>query len=212
MSDRIADGDATLAATLQAAYDLAPPVVIQPLPDAGGINNAVRAVRTGAGEFVWKRYAAHGDPAAIAREHRLLGRLSEARLSFAVPVPLPARDGATLCSLPDGAGWGVLAPRLPGGPLDRHDPQAVAALGAALGELHRALAQLRIAPTLPGKEYGALHRIHPALSDPFALTPADLGLPASSPYTEALAWFRHFLAELTAFIAGPSFAGSCSPG
>lgn len=92
-----AGDDAVLAAALVAAYDLTPPVAVHPLPDAGGINNAVRVVRTGAGDFVWKRYAAHGDSAAIAREHRLLARLAASRLSFAVPIPLPTRDGATIC-------------------------------------------------------------------------------------------------------------------
>jgi homoserine kinase type II len=94
-------------------YDLAPPITIAPLAQAG-VNNAVWLVRTGAGEFVWKelRHAA-GTATALAYEHWLVEELARQSPPFAVPVPVRARDGGTFRVLPDD-GLGVLLPRLPG--------------------------------------------------------------------------------------------------
>lgn len=184
------------------AYDLPPPVTLFALPGAGGINNTVVGVRAGAGEYVYKTYSTHGNPATILYEHRLLGWLAAAGLSFAVPVPLPARDGGTLGRAPGGGGWGALFPLLPGEQLDRRDPTLAEALGAALRELHAALARYPNEPRPGFPAYGDLARVHPRVPDPFALTPPQLGLPDAASYDRLLGWWRGELARLRPFIAG----------
>ncbi len=91
------------AAELLAFYDLVPPVEIVALPHEGK-NNLNALVRTGAGDFVAKTYASmsYDDPASIDYEHRLLAWLSDAGLSFDVPMPIAARDGALLVHGPCG--------------------------------------------------------------------------------------------------------------
>ena len=195
--------DGTWAASeLEAAYTLTPPVEVVALDGTGGKNNLVRVARTRAGQYLWKRYLTNADPARILAEHRLLTWLAGAGLPFAVPIPIPARDGATLTSLSGSAGWHALFAWLPGGPLDRDDPAVIAALGAALGELHGALARLPANLRPPLTPYGELAHVHPRIPDPFALTPTDLGLPDASPYREQLAAWRAILAGLRAFIDG----------
>lgn len=186
-----------------AAYDLTPPLTLAPLDAPGGINNQVRVVATGAGRFLWKGYLTHADPARIVAEHRLLGWLAGAGLPFATPAPLPSAGGDTLIPAPGGRGWRALFGWLPGGSLDRRDPATIAALGAALGTLHRALARLPAALVPPQTPFGALDRIHPRLPDPYALTPTALGLPAVAPYVEQCAAWRAIVAEVGAFIRGP---------
>ena len=184
-------------------YALTPPVEIAPLDKRGGSNNDVRVVRTGAGQFLWKRYLTHADPARILAEHRLLAWLDAAGLPFAVPAPLRTRDGATLTAHDGGTGWRALFAWLPGGPLDRGDPATIAALGAALGALHTTLARLPpdLHPALT--PYGDLGQVHPRLPAPATLTPPDLGLPDSAPHREQLAAWRALLAGLGRFIDGP---------
>lgn len=88
-----------------ATYDLTPPVEIFLLPDAGGINNRIRGVRTGAGMYIWKSYLGHREEAMIRDEHRLLAWLVRQPLAFEVPSAIPTRTGDTLRRTPDGAGW-----------------------------------------------------------------------------------------------------------
>jgi homoserine kinase type II len=47
--------------------------------------------------------------------------------------------------------------------------------------------------------YGDLRHVHPAIPDPFALTPADLGLPAAPEIVDLLARWQADLAELEEF-------------
>jgi Ser/Thr protein kinase RdoA (MazF antagonist) len=186
-----------------AAYDLTPPLSLAPLDAPGGINNQVRVVTTGAGRFLWKGYLTHADPARIGAEHRLLGWLAGAGLPFATPAPLPSAGGDTLLAAPGGRGWRALFPWLPGGSLDRRNPATIAALGAALGTLHGALARLPADLVPPLAPNGALAQIHPLLPDPYRLTPTALGLPEVAPYVEQCAAWRAVVAEVGAFIQGP---------
>lgn len=186
-----------------ASYRLTPPLTIAPLVGAAGINNQVRAVDTGAGRFLWKGYLTHTDPARILAEHRLLGWLAEAGLPFGTPTPLPDNSGATLLPAPGGKGWRALFAWLPGASLARRDPATIAALGAALGTLHGALARLPPALDPPLTPNGDLAHIHPLITDPYGLTPTLLGLPEIAPYTGQLAAWRTVVAEVGAFIAGP---------
>lgn len=201
--ERTADGGAPALpdpAPLLAAYDLALPVEVFALPASGNSNRTV-GLRTGAGELVWKTYANYGDPARILYEHRLLAWLAGAGLSFAVPAPIPARDGATLRRAPEG--WQSLAPRLPGARLDPRARDQVGAFGAALGELHAALQCYPPAPQPDVPPQGELHRIHPRLPEPFTLTPRHLRLPDAPPQDRRLGWWREELAGIRAFVAGP---------
>lgn len=77
------------------SYDLTLPIEAVALPHQG-VNNESVGIRTGAGAFVWKTYTSYEDAAAIHYEHRLLLWLAAAGLSFAVPAPVPARDGTSL--------------------------------------------------------------------------------------------------------------------
>lgn len=194
------DPGAGLPEPALAAYDLTPPVAIFALA-AVGTNNRTVGVRTGAGDFIWKAYQTFTDPAVLRYEHRLLHWLADQNLSFAVPTPVPDRSGETLSAT--GAGWQALFPFLPGQRPDRRDPLQLAAAGAALGELHVALARYPATrrPNVPA--YGDLDRIHPAVPAPEALTPRDFGLSGAPPHDELIAWWRDALRRLRAFGAGP---------
>lgn len=189
-----------------ARYDLIPPIETFVLPNAGGINNRIRGVRTGTDTFVWKMYLSHPDADTIRYEHRLLAWLAGQGLSFATPRALTTRAGDTLCRTPGGTGWQALFPYLPGEPTNRNDPAVIEAVGAALGELHGLLARY---PTSrrPGIErLGVLDHIHPAVPAPFTLTPAHLHLPPTAANDALLAWWRATLDTVRAFITGPYVA------
>ncbi len=182
-------------------YQLVLPVTVQPLVDRAGLNNQVRLVESGSGQFLWKHYQTHADPARILAEHRLLRWLGAQGLPFAVPAPLAATSGATLLPMLAQAGWYALFPWLPGEQLDRRDPATITALGRALGRLHVALGDLPVAlrPSLPG--YSKLTAIHPAVPDPAALTVEQLQLPATEQNARRFALWQMVLAAMTTFIA-----------
>ena len=155
---------AGLRAVLE-SYELAPPILPFAL-ESGGTNNQTFGLRTGAGVYIAKRYHRAAARDALEYEHQLVLRLAQAGLSFAVPAPATARDGATLVW--DGDGWTALFPLLAGAPPDPADPAAAAQIGAALGELHRAIAGFE-ATLRPGRVgYGELRRIHSLVPDPAA--------------------------------------------
>lgn len=186
-------------APLLAAYDLTPPVAVFALPDAG-TNNETAGVRTGAGDFVWKRYRTFSDPEVLRYEGRLLDWLAHQHLSFAVPTPIPDRSGETLSAA--GGGWQALFPFLPGRRPDRRDPAQLMAVGAALGELHRAFAHYP-APSRPNQPaYGDFDRLHPAVSSPESLMPADFGVPDQPSHDHLVTWWREELGRLRAFAEG----------
>ncbi len=187
-------------APLLAAYDLTPPVAVFALPNVG-TNNRIVGVRTGAGDFVWKLYQTFDDPAPLRYEARLLAWLARQPLSFAVPAPLAGRSGDTL--YPTDGGWQALFPLLPGGQPDSRDLAQVEAAGAALGELHGALACYPATPRPNIPSYGDLDHIHPAIPTPEALTARDFGLAGEPASDRLLAWWREHLRGLRSFIAGP---------
>ena len=183
-----------------APYRLTPPLEIVALAVGAGINNQVRVVRTGAGQFLWKQLT-HAAPERTLSEHRLLARLAGASLPFGTPRPLATASGATLVPVADGS-WQALFSWLPGGPVDRHDPPALAALGTALGALHVALAGLPADLRPPRAPLGTLTAIHPRVPDPASLSPGDLGLPDAMPLHAALAEWRAIVRSLDPFLAG----------
>jgi Ser/Thr protein kinase RdoA (MazF antagonist) len=183
-----------------ADYALTSPVQRQALP-LQSVNNQCVRVHTGAGDIVWKVYSSHDDPDLIRYEHHLLTSLAASELSFAVPAPLPGRDGETLRRY---AGqWHALAPWLPGARLDPAAPDQVELLGAAVGEL---LATLRHYPATPRPGhnlFGALFDFPPSARNPFTLTTARLGVPSTPTSEDLLEWWREEATRLHAFVEGP---------
>jgi homoserine kinase type II len=170
---------------LATTYPLTPPLTTFALA-AAGTNNPTLGIRTGVGNFVWKAYTKFHDQASLAYEHMLLHWLATQALSFRVPAPLPARTGTTLT--PTAAGWGALFPLAPGQRPLYSDPAQIRLVGAGLGELHRALARYPLTPRAGLWGYAELHRVHPRLPDPYALTAAQLGVADAEPQRSLLIW------------------------
>jgi homoserine kinase type II len=166
-----------------------------------GVNNQNVRICTGAGDFVWKTYTSHDDPAEIRYEHNLLTWLATRGMSFAVPAPLPGRDGETLRRFEDQ--WTALSPWQLGVQLNPTVPDQVELLGSAVGEL---LAGLRRYPTVarPARHlFGALFHFPPPERDPFTLTPERLGVPSTPDIEDLLGWWREEATRLQAFVKGP---------
>lgn len=188
--------DIELSAALS-AYDLVPPLKTFALSQ--GKNNTAIGVQTGAGTFVWRSYTQSHTPPSIAYEHQLLTWLTQAGLSFAVPHPVPMRDGALLYTGVDIQR--ALLSWLPGTRLEASDPAHAELLGAAAGELQTALNQFKPTPR-PGRNLFGRFFDFPLAYDPRTLAPSHLGLPDTPPYTTLLAWWRDEAAELDAFVTG----------
>jgi len=141
-------------------------------PTHWGASNTTYIVDAPAGKFILKLYGSTTSTAQIQYEHRLLSHLQKARLSFAVPTPLPAPSGETLISIggSDTPLRIALLHWLPGQHTNRDNLSHTHAAGRTLGELHGALAQIDPAdePVLP--PWGALYQIHPLVTDPLAIT------------------------------------------
>ena len=168
-------------------YDLVPPVTTFALP-AAGTNNTTLGVRTGAGRYVLKRYAVPHGAAGLRYQHDLLTWLQSRGPSFSLPVPVATAAGATW--LHDGAGYCVLLPLLVGKRPDHGNPAHMEAVGAALGELHRALRTYSTAPRPGLPRFGDLAAIHPRIPHPEALTPADLGWRSNRSAADLCSWWR----------------------
>jgi len=181
------------------AYDL--PTPVEPFSLPSGANNRVVGVRAGGGVYVLKHYQAHADPAMLAGEHRLLLAVARRGLPFAVPAPTPTRDGATLVSGPSGTF--ALFPQIAGEHPAHYGPAHLEAAGAALAQLHQALAALPPSACPPTPGFDALDQVHPSVPAPGALTPASLGLPDTAAERALLAAWYAGLAELRPFLAGP---------
>ena len=180
------------------AYDLIPPVELFPLPQEG-VNNTNIGVHTGRGDFILRTVLYLHDRAALDYEHRLLHWLAARRLTFAVPLPIPTRDGALLSSGPHG--WSTLTPRLPGTCLDPMQPSHSALLGAVVGELHVALQHYLPVARPAHPLFGTLFDFPRPRHEPFILMPAHVGLPDGAPYDALLAWWRAEAAQGQAFVA-----------
>lgn len=158
-------GDAPLA-DLWRAWPIAGPWRLTPL--TGGTNSHVWRAELADGAAWGLRLIA---PERLPRERyatRLLAALPERALSFAVPRPLLARDGAIFAPVPGDERMALLWPMLPGAHPDHTDRALARAAGAALGELDRALAGL---PDLTGPEHTPAPPFTDlaALGDPLAL-------------------------------------------
>ena len=183
--------------TAIAAYDLEPPITTFAVTQ--GKNNTSVGIHTGAGDFIWRGYAAIHGKASIHYEHRLLAWLATAGLSFAIPVPVPARDGSLLVEGSDGRG--MLSRYVRGSRVEPGDPEQAELLGRAIGELHTTLQRYASAPR-PGRPLFESFFEFPEEHDPRTLTPTSLGLPEQPPYVDQLAWWRSEASELDAFVKG----------
>ncbi|MBN1876427.1 MAG: phosphotransferase [Anaerolineae bacterium] len=170
-----------------------------PLPGSGR-NNQLEGIQTKSGMFVWKTYthASHSDPATIVYEHAVFQYLNQQALSFALPQPLPNREGQVLFKT--AKGWAILRRYIPGDPLDPQNLKEVTAMGAMLGELHVALRHCPIGAR-PGRQLFQLFFAFPHPHyDPLRLVPADLGLPNSAHYQSLFAWWQEEAKLLQAFL------------
>jgi homoserine kinase type II len=141
-------------------WDLPPLESAEPM--TGGTNNALLALHAGGRSWVLRRYG--NLPADRVRaEHRLLAHVSGLGLPFAVPSPVPARDGATVVADADGAL--ALFRHLPGRPLRRDEPGSAALAGRALAQLDAALAEVPMALAPVDWRATALHQVHTAVDD-----------------------------------------------
>ena len=179
-------------------YDLVPPIEIFALPQQG-MNNTNVGVRTAQGDFILRTALHLHDRPALDYEHRLLHWLTSTGLTFAVPVPIPTRDGEFLADGP--RGWTSLTRRLPGNCLDPTQPQHIELLGAVLGELHVVLQRYPCA-SRPGRPlFGTLFDFPQSGHEPCMLRPVQVGLPDEPPFAELLQWWWAEASQLQAFVA-----------
>jgi homoserine kinase type II len=182
-----------------APYDLPPPLQFEPL-GGQGLHNLNLRISTGAGTLRCKVFGDAHPPAALRYEQRMLQALARTNRSFALPAPLAYRPGETLQPTP--LGWLACIPDLPGANLDPADLAQVESLGAALGELHAALAALPASPRPGHALFQAFFGFPPPARDPLALTPAQVGAHDTAENRALLAWWRAAAARLAAFAEG----------
>lgn len=125
-----------------------------------GTNNHTVIVTDGDRRFVL-RISQNLTDDQVRAEHRLLARLRQAGLPFAVPEPLPALGGESL--VPASAGPATLTAWLPGVRPELTDTAAMARLGRTAGLLSRALAA--IPPQDAPHNWVTAAHVHPDVPD-----------------------------------------------
>jgi homoserine kinase type II len=163
-------------ALLQRAWGIAGPWRAEPL--TRGTNNLVQRVETPSGSYALRVYSNTTDAARLRFERDALAQLTEARLPFALPTPLPALDGAYFLDVETGQGHALatLTPYIPGQSPDRDNLDQATAAGEALGRLTLAMARLDTpVEGISWRSSGDLARCHPLVPDPPAAF-ADLPL------------------------------------
>src|SRR5262249_46526492 len=108
-----------------------------PKPLTFGTNNIVLRLGTPTGVYVLRIYSNTSDMARLRFERDVLTQLAEARLPFALPVPLATLDGVYAIETESerGAVLATLTPYIPGQPPDRDNLDQATAAGEALGHL-----------------------------------------------------------------------------
>jgi homoserine kinase type II len=164
-------------AVLERAWGIAGPWRAEPL--MRGTNNLVQRVEAPTGSYVLRVYSNTTDAARLRFERDVLAQLTETRLPFALPTPLPTVDGAYFLDVDteQGHALATLTPYIPGQPPDRDNLDQTTAAGEALGRLTLAMAQLDTpAEGISWRSSGDLARCHPFVPDPPAAF-AELPLP-----------------------------------
>jgi Ser/Thr protein kinase RdoA (MazF antagonist) len=121
---------------------MTPPVRLTPLTD--GINNIVYRVESASQTpYILRIYRTQTDIARMRHEVALHIALAQTLLPFAVPSPIPTRDGLLIKELDEtpfiGRAVAVLWTHIPGAHPDPADVDQARAGGAALALLDRAL-------------------------------------------------------------------------
>jgi homoserine kinase type II len=165
------------------AWSLTPPWTIEPI--SIGTNNQSAAVACADGRFMLHISETPHSADQVLGVHTLLTQLAGMNLSFQVPVPIPARDGSTVVDVPgEGGGLASLCRFIPGSHPDPGDISMTMRCGAALAELHEALAQLMPAPTIETPDQlGRVDGVHPLVPEPrqlLANLPNDAAIRARS--------------------------------
>lgn len=131
-------------------------------PTTGGVNNVVNYVQTADGKRYILRIYNNGKKSEKVRvEHEILRQLGQQTLSFAVPRPLPARDGSgathVLLSSGDEA---CVFDIIPGDLAKTTSPREV---GRATGELCSAMSRVDVGRDLPIPPYYDVFNVHHAI-------------------------------------------------
>jgi homoserine kinase type II len=126
--------------SLLAAWPITAPWSIR--PQSGGINNDTRFVETPSGNFILRIYGATRDLAKIRYELAVMAELRRQPLSFAVAEPLPSRSGDPIV-LTDTGAPAILMPVIAGIQAERGSLEQAFPIGVALGELTRAMGNVR---------------------------------------------------------------------
>ena len=138
-----------------------------------GFNNETYFVDAREGQFVLRVYRSTAEVGRVHDEHDLLGALALQELPFAVPTPMPTREGDTVAVLEgaDGPRLATLFTRIPGSPAEK-TPRHARLGGRALAQVDLVLARLDRPVRAPVR----IRDVHPLVDDPIAaLDELDLG-------------------------------------
>jgi Ser/Thr protein kinase RdoA (MazF antagonist) len=122
---------------------------------AYGTNNHTLQVTDGTRRWSL-RISQNLTPAQVQAEHRLLARLAQAGLPFAVPAPVALPDGATIVDTPDGPA--TLCPWIPGVRPDLDQETVLERLGRAAAQLSDALRDVEPQDTPQDWEHGPIQQ------------------------------------------------------
>jgi homoserine kinase type II len=127
-----------------------------------GWNNTTRFVEADGRRFVLRIYETHKDSEKIRFEHEILLKLSESVIPFQVPVPVRANNGSTIVRLEDGTErLACLFRYIEGRRPEEGSKKTAHAIGAAMGQLSRALGEIIIEGTPMYPPYYEMDSAHP---------------------------------------------------
>jgi homoserine kinase type II len=151
-----------------------------------GTNNQTFVVTAGSVRWVL-RISQNLTAAQVRAEHRLLARLREAGLPFAVPDPVPTLTGDFLTDTP--AGPATVTNWLPGARPDLSDEPALGRFGRAIGQLSVALG--RVPRQDAPHDWLASPHVHPDVPDVAELGRELNAVGVSPELTRPLMTFEH---------------------
>jgi Ser/Thr protein kinase RdoA (MazF antagonist) len=136
-----------------------------------GTNNRVVRIETPAGRYVLRLYGNHADAGRVEIELQILAALEAQHLPFAVPSPVPTRQGARYAHIPtaDGEALAALSTWIAGDHPHSDDLMQAEAAGEALGRLDQALAAVHLAESEAVRTWrssGDLAHCHPLVPEP----------------------------------------------